>query len=285
MKRDNEEVMTVAVPYDPGLSLRLAEAAIASYYDGDALARFSARRGYVCQHWSEGAAQAAVFCDQSAADGALIVAMRGTDSGMDWRVDTRFLRVRRSWWGFPSEDGKVLGTVHRGFVAYAERLSALIAEEVERWPGRPIHVCGHSLGGALSYLIARHLWRRGRRIATVHAFSSPRVGNREWAQAYDASALGAVTYRVIVVLGGEQDLITQTPPAWMGYWHAGRPVIVTGTDRYESGEAWETVRKGLPMRWRYITRLIRSIRAHPANLLLSVLRTNANVETRRGGEQ
>lgn len=261
------------IPYSPALSLRLAEAAVASYSEGDALAGWSARRGYVCEAWSEGAAQAAIFCEDGPADGPVIVAMRGTDQGLDWRVDTRFWRVRRSWWG--------PGSLHRGFVSYAERLAALIAEEVEKWPDRPVHVCGHSLGGALSYLIARHLWRRGHEIASVHAFSSPRVGNREWAQDYDDGPLGEKTFRVVAVFEGEQDLITQTPPAWSGYWHAGRPVIVAvkrdelgraaKVDRYESEEAWETVRRGLPMRWRLITRLIRSVRAHPTDLLLDVL--------------
>lgn len=272
------------IPYDPRLSLLLADAAVASYRDGSDIVEWAAERGYSCRHWSEGAAQAAVF---ASLNGPVIVAMRGTDQGLDWRVDTRFWRVKRSWWGFPvldtegdlvfGEDGRAVtvGSLHRGFVSYAERLAPLIAEEVERWPDRPVHVCGHSLGGALSYLIARHLWRRGHEIATVHAFSSPRVGDLAWAQAYDASELGAVTFRVVAVNRGEQDLVTQTPPAWAGYWHSGRPVIVTADGRYETEEAWELVRQGLPMRWRLLSRLIWSAKAHPTNLLLSVLTADA----------
>lgn len=260
-------------PYDPALSLRLAEAAVASYSGHDVLADWSSRRGMVCRAWSEGAAQAAVFCADTTRDGEVIVAIRGTDEGLDWRVDTRLWRVRRSWWSYPDEDGKPIGRLHRGFVSYAERLSSLIAEEVARWPDRPVHVCGHSLGGALSYLIARDLSRRGRDIATVHAFSSPRVGGRKWAQAYDAGPLGSLTFRVVAVLRGAQDLVTQTPPAAFGYWHAGRPVIVSGAERWESEAMWEQVRT-LP-KWRFVSRLFRGVSAHPSRSLMAVLRADA----------
>ena len=81
----------------------------------------------------------------------------------------------------------------------------------------PIVVTGHSLGGALAVLAARHLAEEGLPVAAVYTFGMPRPGSADWARDYD-QRLGTATYRL--VLG--EDIVPTVAPSGLGFHHVGR---------------------------------------------------------------
>jgi len=134
-------------------------------------------------------------------------------------------------------------------------LSAAL-EDVDRQA--PVYFTGHSLGGALAITAAERALRElGLMAAGVYAFGAPRVGAAAFAEAYNASGLGARTYRVVHGL----DIIPTVPPSRFGFRHAGRMIVCPrgayfGPDLVPSAidcddpPFAETVRNGYRQRWR-----------------------------------
>lgn len=88
-----------------------------------------------------------------------------------------------------------------------------------------LYITGHSLGAALATLMAARLAQdKVYGVHAVHTFGSPRVGDAEFARAYEA-ALGHCTFRVV---NGE-DLVTRVPPGALHYEHVGQ-VVYFDTD-------------------------------------------------------
>jgi len=126
--------------------------------------------------------------------------------------------------------------VHSGFLtAYdsvRNRIMALIkyaigymdeedAETIAKWH---IYVTGHSLGGALATLLALELSssqmaKNGVIFVTVYNFGSPRVGNRRFADVYNAKVKDS--WRVV----NHRDIIP-TVPRLMGYCHVEAPIYL-----------------------------------------------------------
>jgi len=127
--------------------------------------------------------------------------------------------------------------VHTGFYAswnssaLAPNLTAAAGRLVERFPGRPLYVVGHSLGAALATVAAVDIRarleaerRRERneggggensrpldvRLVT---FGSPRVGNEAF-----ASFVRQAT-RLSVRLTHNRDIVPSVPPTWVGFHH------------------------------------------------------------------
>ncbi|MBL9172924.1 MAG: lipase family protein [Verrucomicrobiales bacterium] len=144
-------------------------------------------------------------------DGLALVAFRGTEADCirDLATDARvFLR--------PWELGQ--GKVHSGFAASALGLWP----DVNAWlegPGvnrRRLLICGHSLGGAMATLLA--LPSGADELVTL---GCPRVGNRDFAGAVRSSP-GLVVRRIVNCCDG----VTEAPPEWFGFEHAGSPVYI-----------------------------------------------------------
>ncbi|XP_039817929.1 phospholipase A1-Igamma1, chloroplastic-like isoform X3 [Panicum virgatum] len=169
----------------------------------------------------------------------LVVAFRGTEQSRwkDLRTDLMLvpagLNPERLGGDFKQEI-----QVHSGFLgAYdsvRNRIMALIryavgyqdeedAENISRWH---VYVTGHSLGGALATLLALELSssqmaKNGVIFVTMYNFGSPRVGNRRFAEVYNAvnngilddedqgDVIGEYTPDVIVTefMKGEKQLV------------------------------------------------------------------------------
>ncbi|RXH78455.1 hypothetical protein DVH24_001973 [Malus domestica] len=100
-----------------------------------------------------------------------------------------------------------------------------IAEPLDKWH---VYITGHSLGGALSTLLALELSssqiaKRGLISVTMYNFGSPRVGNKVFAEIYNKKVKDS--WRVV----NHRDIIP-TIPRLMGYCHVAQPVYLTTGD-------------------------------------------------------
>lgn len=97
-------------------------------------------------------------------------------------------------------------------------------EGAETTPKWHIYVTGHSLGGALATLLAIELSssqmaKNGIIFVTMYNFGSPRVGNRRFAEVYNAKVKDS--WRIV----NHRDIIP-TVPRLMGYCHVEEPVYL-----------------------------------------------------------
>lgn len=257
--------------WDDATALALAEHAAACYgspHEYHAAARGAGYRDPVVIE--QGATQVGA-CVTSR---GLVVACRGSSERLDWRENAAAWRVR--WPGVVLDGG-----VHYGFRLQTERMRRQLAANVSaaldgRTEGVPMFVTGHSLGGAIAPLVALCLAADlGLRLAALYTFESPRPGNEAFSRWWDRAA-GGVTHRVVVIRDGEADIVTRVPPSACGWWHIGRPQMIRAGVRYESEAEWERVRADHPEsplpRWRVLSRLVRSIKAHSMTSLLLTLR-------------
>ncbi len=138
----------------------------------------------------------------------LAICFRGTSSGKDVLVDTRFLKAR-------AYGGR--GRVHRGFDNALGRVwEELRAAVDELGPDRKLFVSGHSLGAALAQLAAHRFALDGFTVAGVYAYGSPRVGNPEFRDAYNEMLEPATFVHI-----NNKDIVARIPPRILGFRHLG----------------------------------------------------------------
>jgi hypothetical protein len=117
------------------------------------------------------------------------------------------------------------GKVHRGFWREAEKLKPMVVEWVLNHPNRPIIITGHSLGGAISVVMARILEREMNcKAMNLVTFGCPMVGDEKF--------VGGVKSRHIRV-GNENDVVTTVPPG-KPWTHHGELVFLDG-GKYRTG--------------------------------------------------
>ena len=144
--------------------------------------------------FNEGGTQA--FLAKRATDKAAVLAFRGTeaDSWKDVQTDLKF----RFYQG---EDG---AKMHRGFRDAYGKIAHKVKTAVDRHTqGYTLYVTGHSLGGALAIIAAKHLERDS--LAACYTFGSPRVGNEEFGE-----EIRAPIYRIVNAADG----VPRVPPSW-----------------------------------------------------------------------
>lgn len=146
----------------------------------------------------------------AAKENHVVLSFRGTSSGTDALVD---LKIRKT----DAFGGR--GRVHRGFHHALESVWEKVKREVSgAGAGKKLFVCGHSLGAALAQLAAHRLDLEGFPVAGVYVFGSPRVGNREFAEAYN----GRLKEKTFLHIN-HKDIVTQVPPTLLGFQHLGGP--------------------------------------------------------------
>jgi predicted lipase len=165
--------MTAHSPFDIRLALSLARGIAATYPGPNQTiqptfhSRITDTQGFIGQH-----------------DGRFTILFPGTASMRDLLTDLMF---RKTKW---NDEGCF---VHRGAVG---AWRSVIADVMEQTRGaKSVIIGGHSLGGMLGTLCADVLAREGVQVIGVYTFGSPRVGNGQFAEQYDAKLAG-VTYRI-----------------------------------------------------------------------------------------
>ena len=141
------------------------------------------------------------------------IVFRGSESAADWYYDLLIMKHKLS------DDIKV----HSGFYKQLTKNNVYdnIVSEVKKildiHPDFSIYITGHSLGGALSTLFGYMLSNEIDNKITIVSFASPRVGNYEWKQAFEAKA-NLTHYRVT----NNRDIVTAFP--LYRYHHVGHNI-------------------------------------------------------------
>ncbi len=190
-------------------AIMLADFSHLAYFEAAYAAQLLRQRGYETFHWVEDK-KTDTEAFLAAKGGHAVVCFRGTSSGKDALSDLNFFKT-------DAFGGR--GRVHRGFQRAVDSVWApLQAAIASLGQDKQLFICGHSLGAALAQLTAHRLVLSGHPVAAVYVFGSPRVGNREFKDAYNA-LLGAKTFLHI----NNQDVVTQVPPQIFGFHHLGGP--------------------------------------------------------------
>ncbi len=109
----------------------------------------------------------------------------GTEDIKDFEIDVKIKPVP-----FKDSDEKIL--VHRGFRDYAdaalsEGILDFLVEYIDNHPDEKIYLTGHSLGGAISMMIAARLVDAGADMSKIKVitFGAPAIGNKAFADFYN----------------------------------------------------------------------------------------------------
>ena len=154
----------------------------------------------------------------------VVIAFRGTEG--DERDDILAdIDVRKV-------DAPVGGRVHRGFARGAESVEPFLRTRLAALPpGQTVLVTGHSLGGAVATaFVAKVLTLGLPQRFSLYTFGSPRVGNQEFVEAFEAKATTANA--TIARFQNGKDPVTAQPFDWVGFAHAGIAVDL-GPERME----------------------------------------------------
>ena len=156
------------------------------------------------------------------------IVFRGTDSQKNWINNLCFCKKT-----IPDREQNKRLKVHKGFLegyeSVRQKIRNLIPEEVCK-----IKVAGHSLGAALAILCALDLKSSFKNAdLEVYLFGCPRVGNKEFAKAYNK-----YVFKTLRIVNGN-DIVTKLPPVFLGYKHVGilihtgaspKPAIISFSD-------------------------------------------------------
>ena len=177
-----------AAEFEPAReNLICAMSAMAAYNDetGDLSRRFFEARGWKLDKLESPSKTINVkmhFMSNEDAAGNVtkIFFITGTEDLNDLLIDSKFSSVPFN------ADAKIV--VHNGFRDYAdaalsEGILEFLVEYIKNHPDEKIYFTGHSLGGAISMLIAARLADAGANMKNIKVvtFGAPAVGNREFA--------------------------------------------------------------------------------------------------------
>ena len=165
------------------------------------------------------------------ADG-IHLAFCGSDDRMDWQSNRQAERVR--W---------LVGSVHAGFLAGWNDIKPQVHRQLAHLPTMPIHIYGHSRGGALAMLASIDLLGKP---ATVTVFGCPRAGDWAFCRAVEATGAKITRYETVTVpMPGFRDAVPHLPPSATGYDHAGIAVQLFAIGRPSKLHSMATYRDAL----------------------------------------
>ena len=106
----------------------------------------------------------------------LVLAFRGTEKKLaDWKQDIKAKLV-------PAKDEIKIGRIHQGFQEAYYAVESAIEEKLKLFPGEPVYITGHSLGGALAVVATRFI--DAQNIAACYTYGCPRVGDLDLAKVF-----------------------------------------------------------------------------------------------------
>ncbi|WP_430460674.1 lipase family protein [Thalassolituus sp. LLYu03] len=148
------------------------------------------------------------------------IAVRGTANLANVMVDLDIAFQPDQGLGIP---------LHTGFRNSAFAVLEDVSPQLN--PDQPVHITGHSLGGAVAVVLAMYLERAGFDVTQVVTFGQPKVTNVTGAGLYRQLPLT----RVVT----QKDLVPLVPPLSPMqirdldvYWHLGEEVILLGDQTY-----------------------------------------------------
>jgi triacylglycerol lipase len=157
---------------------------------------------------------------QSAADNSVLIAIRGTDTLLEWLIDAEF--TPRAFQGAPSA-----GLVEDGFASVYATLTCVrtgndVLSLVKQLPaGTKLTIAGHSLGAAVATLVAVDIAANDPGVdLTLYTYAPPRIGDTAFVTFFDAHV--PMNFRIV----NRPDIVPHLPPL---YDPAGNEIDVDST--------------------------------------------------------
>lgn len=143
----------------------------------------------------------------------------------------------------------IAGRVHDGFLFAWQNMSEPIRRHLQPFAGHPIHLYGHSRGGAIAMLAALAIDTWPEHLATVETittFGCPRPGDASFCRAVERVCPAITRYENRTLpITGMRDLVPHLPLAAQGYAHAGRAVYLRAYGRPSAQHAMTAYRAAL----------------------------------------
>jgi triacylglycerol lipase len=186
--------------------------------------------GFVMEYFSRDTTQ----CFVAHNDNFVVVSMRGTEINnfrgafSDWRRNLEFTPKRDDSGGLVHEgfieDMTAMWNDTNGVQGLKSYLQPLLAGGT-----RTLWITGHSLGAALATLAAERAARdAGFDVRGVYTYGSPRVGDIQFKQNYEARGLNAKTYRILHGIDVAQGLFPGD-----AYMHVGQLKFIDADGRLD----------------------------------------------------
>jgi hypothetical protein len=158
------------------------------------------------------------------------VAVRGTVDDVNWKLDMD------THGAFDKKSGVL---IHRGFHTVARTIYADLRGRLN--PTYRTYFTGHSLGGAVSAILATYLDRDGYGIGGVYTFGQPKFTNAEGVRRYSYMPVLRVVY--------QNDAVAMLPDAVKGgrasYVHLGPEVVLLSGPYYSYLDEIDAARKSI----------------------------------------
>src|SRR4030095_13472816 len=163
--------------FDPAAARALGDAALLAYQVPEELTKKMKTWNLELLDFYDVLDTQAFLARTPAADGAMILAFRGTQSLKDWMTDVDVNLVNGPG-----------GKVHDGFLCAVNTIWRPLTKLMDATSARrQLWITGHSLGGALATLATAKLrLEKAQPVSGLYTFGSPRVGNDEFARNFDA---------------------------------------------------------------------------------------------------
>lgn len=148
----------------------------------------------------------------------IVIACRGTEAD-EWNDLKADINAKQAL-------AETVGRVHRGFKKEVDDLWPMLEKKLE--PNlKNLWFTGHSLGGAMATICAgRCLFSKiNSSPVQIQTFGSPRVGNKRYINHAKVDYIRWVN---------NNDIVTRTPPVWMGYRHTGEEVYLDSEGRIKT---------------------------------------------------
>jgi len=148
----------------------------------------------------------------------IVITCRGTetDSWNDLKADINAAQ----------ELAETVGRVHRGFKKEVDDIWPILEKKLAS-NTKNLWFTGHSLGGAMATICAGRclLSKIDSSPVQIQTFGSPRVGNKRYINHAKVDYIRWVN---------NNDIVTRSPPVWMGYRHTGKEIYLDSEGRINS---------------------------------------------------
>jgi len=170
----------------------------------------------------------------------IVIAFRGTEP-TEWNDIKADLDATKAL-------AETVGRVHRGFKKEVDDIWPMLEKVLsgsQKNLDKFLWFTGHSLGGAMAAICAGRCQLSAVKTypEQLHTFGSPRVGTKRYVNHAKIDY-----YRWV----NNNDVVTRTPPAWMGYRHSGKEMYLDSEGKLKdlnpvqrSADLWKGVVAGL----------------------------------------
>jgi len=205
-------------------ALLLAELSMVAYLPHSETTKAATRLGFTeTIYYNNDGSQAYSFSNEN----DIVIAFRGTEPN-EWNDIKADMDASKAL-------AETVGHVHRGFKKEVDdlwpQIEAMLVDNKQNL-AKKLWFTGHSLGGAMASICA------GRCLLShidtlpeqLHTFGSPRVGTKRYINHARVDYFRWVN---------NNDIVTRSPPAWLGYRHAGQEVYLDSDGQVKTLSAVE----------------------------------------------